>query len=147
MQKCKEIPGQDLFQYYDDDGRHCTIGSADVNAYLKEITGEDFTAKDFRAWAGSVTALQCFRDIGPAETAAESKKKVVEVIDCVASKLGNTRSVCRKYYVHPTVIAAYENGHIANYDVRENIKDNNLTPEEEALVRLLESERIAEVLG
>ncbi|RZJ72913.1 DNA topoisomerase IB [Flavobacterium sp.] len=147
VQKCKEIPGQELFQYYDDNGNHCTIGSSDVNSYLKEITGEDFTAKDFRAWSGSVTALQCFREIGPAETATEMKKKVVEVIDCVASKLGNTRSVCRKYYVHPTVIAAYESGHIDNYEVRKNIKDNQLNAEEEALVRLLSTEKIAEVLG
>ncbi|MBD3581156.1 DNA topoisomerase IB [Flavobacterium selenitireducens] len=147
VKKCKDIPGQELFQYYDDDGRHCTIGSSDVNSYLKEITGQDFTAKDFRAWSGSVTALQCFREIGPSETKTEEKKKVVEVIDCVAHKLGNTRSVCRKYYVHPTVIAAYENGRIDTYKVRQNIKNNELDAEEEALVRLLENEKIAEVLG
>lgn len=147
VKKCKEIPGQELFQYYDDDGNHCTIGSSDVNNYLKGITGQDFTAKDFRAWSGSVTALQCFRDIGPCETKTEEKKKVVEVIDCVAHKLGNTRSVCRKYYVHPTVIAAYENGNIGNYNIRKNIKNNQLNPEEEALVRLLTKEKIAEVLG
>jgi len=147
VKKCKEIPGQELFQYYDDNGKHCTIGSSDVNGYLKEITGQDFTAKDFRAWSGTVTALQCFRSIGPAETASEMKKKVVEVIDCVAKKLGNTRSVCRKYYVHPTVIVAYENGKIDQYKVKANIKNNQLDAEEEALVRLLKSEKIAEVLG
>ncbi len=147
VQKCKEIPGQELFQYYDDDGKHCTIGSSDVNSYLKQITGEDFTAKDFRAWSGSVTALQCFREVGQAETITESKRKIVEVIDCVASKLGNTRSVCKKYYVHPTVIAAYENGRVDNYKVRANIKNNRLSAEEEALVRLLSKEKIAEVLG
>ncbi|RZJ66176.1 MAG: DNA topoisomerase IB [Flavobacterium sp.] len=147
VKKCKEIPGQELFQYYDDDGKHHTIGSADINNYLKIITGEDFTAKDFRAWAGSVNALQAFRDIGDFETATEMKKKVVEVIDCVAVKLGNTRTVCKKYYVHPTVIAAYENGQISKYDVKKNIKNNQLDAEEEALVRLLEGEKIAEVLG
>lgn len=147
VRKCKDIPGQELFQYYEDDGTRCTIGSSDVNAYLKEITGEDFTAKDFRAWSGSVTALQCFREIGPSETKTEEKRKVVEVIDCVAHKLGNTRSVCRKYYVHPTVIAAYENGRIPTYNVRKNIKNNELDPEEEALVRLLDNEKIAKVLG
>lgn len=147
VKKCKDIPGQELFQYYNANGDHCTIGSQDVNNYLKEITGEDFTAKDFRAWSGSVTALQCFRDVGPFETQTESKKKVVEVIDCVAHKLGNTRTVCKKYYVHPTVIAAYENGNLSKYSVRKNIKNNQLNPEEEALVRLLEQEKIAEVLG
>lgn len=147
VKKCKDIPGQELFQYYDDDGKHCTIGSSDVNNYLKQITGEDFTAKDFRAWSGSVTALQCFRNIGQSESITETKRKVVEVIDCVAKRLGNTRSVCKKYYVHPTVIKAYEDGHIDRYKVKKNIKHNQLDAEEEALVRLLKSEKIAEVLG
>lgn len=147
VKKCKDIPGQELFQYYEEDGTRCTIGSADVNAYLKQITGDDFTAKDFRAWSGSVTALQCFRDVGPARNKTEEKKKVVEVIDCVAKKLGNTRSVCKKYYVHPTVIAAYEHGNIDKYKVRGNIKGNHLSAEEEALKRLLKTERIAQVLG
>lgn len=147
VRKCKEIPGQDLFQYYDDEGKHYTVGSGDINSYLKEITQEDFTAKDFRVWAGSVTALFAFQEIGEFETQTECKRKIVEVLDLVASKLGNTRTVCKKYYVHPTVIATYENGTINNYKVEKNIKNNNLNPEEEALVRLLESEKIAEVLG
>jgi len=147
VRQCKEIPGQDLFQYYDDDGKHHTIGSGDINNYLKEITQEDFTAKDFRVWAGSVTALFAFQEIGEFETQTECKRKIVEVLDLVASKLGNTRTVCKKYYVHPTVIASYENGSINNYKLEKNIKNNNLNPEEEALVRLLETEKIAEVLG
>lgn len=147
VKKCKEIPGQELFQYYDNDGNHHSIGSSDINNYLKGISGEDFTAKDFRAWAGSVSALQYFREIGDAQNATETKKKVVEVIDLVAAKLGNTRTVCKKYYVHPTVIAAYEMGNIGKYEVRKNIKDNNLNAEEEALLRLLQQENIAEVLG
>lgn len=147
VKKCKDIPGQDLFQYYDDDGKHHTIGSGDINNYLKEITNEDFTAKDFRVWAGSVTALFAFQEIGTFETQAECKRKIVEVIDQVASRLGNTRTVCRKYYVHPTVIASYEKGTINNYRVKANIKNNKLNPEEEALVRLLKKETIAEVLG
>jgi len=147
VRQCKEIPGQDLFQYYDDDGKHHTIGSGDINNYLKQITQEDFTAKDFRVWAGSVSALFAFQEIGPFETQTECKRKIVEVLDLVASKLGNTRTVCKKYYVHPTVIATYENGTINNYKVEQNIKNNHLNPEEEALVRLLETEKIAEVLG
>ena len=147
VKKCKEIPGQDLFQYYDDTGKRHTIGSGDINNYLKEITGEDFTAKDFRVWSGSVNALFAFQEIGHFESQTECKRKIVEVIDLVASKLGNTRTVCKKYYVHPTVIAAYENGTINNYKIKANIKNNKLNPEEEALVRLLKKESIAEVLG
>lgn len=147
VKQCKDIPGQDLFQYYDDDGRHHTVGSGDINHYLKEITQEDFTAKDFRVWAGSVNALFAFQEIGQFETQTECKRKVVEVLDLVAKKLGNTRTVCKKYYVHPTVIASYENGTINNYKVKTNIKNNKLNPEEEALVRLLKKETIAEVLG
>jgi DNA topoisomerase-1 len=147
VKKCKDIPGQDLFQYYDDNGvRHC-IGSGDVNAYIKDIAEEDFTAKDFRAWAGSVNALCGFRQIGEFESPTECKRKVVEVIDSVAQKLGNTRTVCKKYYIDPTVIKAYENGRIGNYKTEANIKDNELNPDEEALVRLLENEQIAEVLA
>lgn len=145
VKKCKDIPGQDLFQYYDDNGdRHC-IGSSDINNYLKNITGEDFTAKDFRAWAGSVSALECFQKMEQPENQTESKRKIVEVLDEVASKLGNTRTVCKKYYVHPTVIAAFERGTIWNYDPQN--KDSELNPQEYALVELLQNETIAEVYG
>lgn len=145
VRKCKDIPGQDLFQYYDENGaRHC-IGSGDVNAYIKEIATEDFTAKDFRAWAGSVNALCGFLSAEPPTSAADCKRKVVEVIDSVSKKLGNTRTVCRKYYIDPTVIATFENGNISKYQPGENIKNNQLNPDEEALVRLLENEKIAEV--
>ncbi|MBF6607119.1 MAG: DNA topoisomerase IB [Flavobacterium sp.] len=147
VKKCRDIPGQDLFQYYDDEGRRRTIGSADVNNYLKEVTGEDFTAKDFRVWAGSVHALCAFKEIGEPDNQTDCKRKIVEVLDTVASKLGNTRTVCKKYYVHPSVIATYQNGKISSYGIQPNIADNNLNPEEEALVRLLESETIAEVVA
>lgn len=146
VKKCRDIPGQELFQYLDDDGKRHTIGSADVNSYLKEITEEDFTAKDFRVWAGSVNALCSFHEVGAHENQTDCKKKIVEVLDNVASKLGNTRTVCRKYYVHPSVIASYENGSIGLYQVKKNVPNNKLNPEEEALVRLLESEKIAEVI-
>lgn len=146
VQKCKEIPGQELFQYYDDNGAHHSIGSSDINNYLKQISQEDFTAKDFRVWAGSVNALDAFREIGRYTSETDCKRKIVQVLDIVASKLGNTRTVCRKYYVHPTVIASYENNTIENYPVLENIADNELTPSEEALVRLLSNEKIAEVV-
>lgn len=145
VRKCKEIPGQDLFQYYDDEGkRHC-IGSGDVNGYIKEIAEEDFTAKDFRAWAGSVNALGHFLNLEECTSATDCKRKVVEVIDSVAEILGNTRTVCKKYYIDPTVIATFENGNILKYKPGKNIRNNKLNPDEEALVRLLENEKIAEV--
>lgn len=145
VKKCKDIPGQDLFQYYDDDGNQHAIGSADINNYLKEITSEDFTAKDFRAWAGSVNALNAFQKLPVPETPSELKKKIIEVLDEVASKLGNTRTVCKKYYVHPNVIAAFESGSIWNYTPKNTASE--LNPEEESLIELLDHETIAEVIG
>ena len=145
VKRCKDIPGQDLFQYYDDDGNHKTISSSDINNYLKNVTNEDFTAKDFRCWAGSVNALGAFQKLAQPETQPEFKRKVIEVLDEVAVKLGNTRTVCKKYYVHPTVIAAFERGSIWNY--KPSNTDSELIGEEYALVILLENETIAEVLG
>jgi DNA topoisomerase I len=147
VKKCRDIPGHDLFQYYDDDGKHHSIGSEDVNHYLKEITAEDFTAKDFRVWAGSVNALCAFQEIGEHATLSDCKKKTIEVIDAVAAKLGNTRTVCRKYYVHPTVIAAYEKGSIWHYVPKKVKVSDTLTAEEMQLLTLLENESIAEVIG
>jgi len=143
VKKCKDIPGQDLFQYYDNYGNHRCISSTDINNYLKKITGQDFTAKDFRCWAGSVNAMGAFLKLAQPETQNEFKHKIVEVLDEVASKLGNTRTVCKKYYVHPTVIAAFENGSIWNYKAYG--AKSHLNNEENALVILLENETIAEV--
>ena len=115
IRQCREIPGRELFQYFDEQGQRCSIGSGDVNQYLKEITGMDFTAKDFRTWAGTITAFRVFRELGPAASAAESKRNLLQAIDTVAENLGNTRAVCRKYYIHPAVLQAYENGDFFNY--------------------------------
>lgn len=145
VRKCKEIPGQDLFQYYDGKGNHHTIGSADINSYLKAITQEDFTAKDFRCWAGTVHALKAFRDFEKPQTLTEAKRTIVTVLDNVCGKLGNTRTVCKKYYIHPTVIASYEKGNLWKY--KPGNSKGNLNPEEKALVKLLEKETIAEVIG
>ena len=146
VKKCKDIPGQELFQYYDSDGKHHTIGSGDVNHYIKEITDEDFTAKDFRAWAGSLNALCAFIDVGEFTSDTDCKRKIVAVIDSVAEKLGNTRTVCKKYYVHPTVIATYEKGHIGKYKP-EKSGDEEFNANEKALLQLLTTEDIAEVTG
>lgn len=147
VKKCKDIPGQELFQYYDDNGHRHTIGSADVNHYLKEISGEEFTAKDFRSWAGSLNALCAFHDIGEHTNISDCKKKIVSVLDSVAEKLGNTRTVCKKYYVHPTVIASYEKGSIWNYKPDKLEDATTLTAQERALLKLLCTEDIAEVLA
>lgn len=144
VKKCKDIPGQDLFQYYDENGNHHTIGSADINNYLKEITQENFTAKDYRAWSGTVNALSAFQKLTPSENQTDCKRKIIEVLNEVASKLGNTRTVCKKYYVHPTVIKSFETGTIWKY--KADTKKTELRPEESALITLLKNESISEVI-
>lgn len=147
IQKCKDIPGRELFQYIDDEGNRHTVDSGMVNEYIKEISGEDFTAKDFRTWSGTVSALIAFKEIGYAETHTEYKKKVKEALEMVASHLGNTSTVCRKYYVHPLVINLYENNTIKKYlDELEKIEENDgkagLTHEEKLVLKILENEKI-----
>lgn len=147
IQKCKDIPGKELFQYIDDEGNRHTVDSGMVNDYIKEISGEDFTAKDFRTWSGTVSALIAFKEIGYAETHTEYKKKVKEALEIVASHLGNTSTVCRKYYVHPLVINLYENNTIRKYlDELEQIEENDgkagLTHEEKLVLKILENEKI-----
>ena len=110
VKACRDIPGYDLFQYIDEQGARCTVGSSDVNAYLKEITGEDYTSKDFRTWAGTVLAAQMLREIGSSKTQAERKKNMVSAVESVAKKLGNTKAVCRKCYIHPAIFDAYVDG-------------------------------------
>jgi DNA topoisomerase I len=112
VRQCRDLPGQELFQYRDEEGRVVDVGSGDVNAYLKEITGEDFTSKDFRTWAGTVLAAGLLRDFEAVDSQAKAKKNVVRAIEEVAKKLGNTKAVCRKCYVHPAVIDAYLDGSI-----------------------------------
>ncbi|WP_066439554.1 DNA topoisomerase IB [Chryseobacterium sp. CCH4-E10] len=147
IQKCKDIPGKELFQYIDDEGNRHTVDSGMVNDYIKEISGEDFTAKDFRTWSGTVSALIAFKEIGYAETHTEYKKKVKEALEIVASHLGNTSTVCRKYYVHPLVINLYENNTIKKYlDELEKIEENDgkadLTHEEKLVLKILENEKL-----
>jgi len=110
VKRCRDIPGYELFQYLDENGERSRIDSADVNDYLREITGEDFTAKDFRTWGGTGWAAVAFSELGPATNDTHAKKSVVEVVKSVASKLGNRPATCRKYYVHPAVIESYMDG-------------------------------------
>jgi DNA topoisomerase-1 len=110
VRQCQELPGQELFQYLDDDKVQHTLRSNDVNQYLRDVTGQDFTAKDFRTWGGTVTTTRALYEAGPAETKAERKRKVTQAVKAAARALGNTVSVCRKYYIHPAVLTAYADG-------------------------------------
>jgi DNA topoisomerase I len=108
--QCQELPGHELFQYVDGEGETHTIDSTDVNEYLKETSGEHFTAKDFRTWAGTVLACEMLREFESFESETEAKRNVVQAIKQVAAKLGNTPAVCRKCYVHPLVLDTYMSG-------------------------------------
>ena len=110
VKACRDIPGYELFQYYDEDGVRQTVGSGDVNAYLKDITGEDYTSKDFRTWAGTVLAAQLLRGFDPCKSQTEAKRNIVRAIEDVSKRLGNTKAVCRKSYIHPDVLDAYSDG-------------------------------------
>ena len=112
VRRCEELPGQELFRYLDEAGEPRTVESSDVNDYLRETTGDEFSAKDFRTWAGTVLAACELGRVGLAESEAEAKQNLVEVVKTVAVKLGNTAAVCRKCYLHPAVIDGYLSGHI-----------------------------------
>jgi DNA topoisomerase-1 len=110
VRQCRDLPGQELFQYIDLGGRRRRVGSGDLNAYVKEVTGEDFTAKDFRTWSGTVLAVTALRDLEEVDTKKRAGKNVLLAIDAVAGLLGNTRAVCRKSYVHPGIVDCYIDG-------------------------------------
>ena len=110
VKACRDIPGYDLFQYYDGDGARKSIGSSDVNEYLKEITGEDYTSKDFRTWSGTVHAAVLLRECGPCGSETEGKRNIVRAVEAVAHRLGNTKAVSRKCYIHPAIFECYQDG-------------------------------------
>jgi DNA topoisomerase-1 len=110
VRKCRGVPGRALFQYIGPDGRPQCVDSADVNAYLKEVSGETFTAKNFRTWAGTVLAASALSAFPAPASDAAFRRSVVQAVDSVSAKLGNTRAVCRKCYVHPAVLAAFRSG-------------------------------------
>jgi len=107
VKQCRDLPGQELFQYVDEDGHTQDVNSADVNTYLREVTGADFTAKDFRTWFGTVLAASALRECRPVDSMAAAKKNVVRAIEAVAGVLGNTPAVCRKSYIHPAILECY----------------------------------------
>ena len=144
VKKCRDIPGKALFQYYDGQGTRHPIDSGMVNNYIKIISGTDFSAKDFRTWSGTVRAFLAFKELGVFETETEKKKKIVAALDIVAGHLGNTRTVCKKYYVHPVIISLYENKLLTKYEQmpfgdtdKEEIK-NNILPEEVVILKILQ---------
>lgn len=143
VRRTRDLPGQDLFQYVDDDGQRHTVGSADVNAYLRDITGADYTAKDFRTWSGTVLAAMALREFERFDSAAQAKRNVVRAIEHVAGQLGNTPSICRKCYVHPAVVDAYLDGTMvegirqrAQKTLAEDVRA--LRPEEAAVLAFLQ---------
>jgi DNA topoisomerase-1 len=139
VKQCQDIPGYELFQYIDEDGNPCDIDSGDVNAYLREITGEDFTAKDFRTWAGTGLAAQALAAIGPGQTQTESKKNIVSAIKSVAQRLGNRPATCKAYYVHPAILDAYQDGTLIDAMKRAPARvADGLNPEEISVMALVE---------
>jgi DNA topoisomerase-1 len=143
VKACRDIPGKELFQYFDAEGNRKTIDSGTVNRYIKEATGGDFSAKDFRTWAGSLDALRAFKAIGQAGSEADCKKNILAALDEVSKKLGNTRTVCKKYYVHPGIIKLYEDQNLEKYlkelDNIEKPDDlSGLTSEERVLMKILQ---------
>ena len=144
IKKCLDLPGQELFQYIGEDQQVHLVESSDVNHYLRQISHQDFTAKDFRTWAGTVTATCALQDFGEYETQTQAKKNVVHAIETAAHHLGNTPAICRKSYVHPEVIDAYLHGSLlASLSQRseQSIVDalDHLRPEEIAVLAFLES--------
>lgn len=143
VSQCHDIPGKELFQYYTEDGNRRSIDSGMVNAYIRQATRLDFSAKDFRTWAGTLHALQVFRTLGEATTATDIKKNIIAVLDAVSEKLGNTRTVCKKYYVHPGLIQLYEENKLVKYlrelDATEGEGEagETLTAEEGILMKIL----------
>jgi len=142
VRRCQELPGQDLFEYVDDDGARHLIDSADVNEYLQEISGDDFTAKDFRTWAGTTLAATTLQEMEPADTLTARKHNVVEAIKAVAGRLGNTPAICRKCYIHPQIMEAYLDGTLAE-GLKGRSNGSGLPSEEAAVLRLLRRQRAA----
>ena len=147
VKDCRDIPGKELFQYYDKDNNRQKVDSSMVNNYIKQATGGNFSAKDFRTWAGSLNILHSFAAMEEIIDEKEKKNVVLKALDDVSKALGNTRTVCRKYYVHPGIISMYENDKLKNYLSQLNkleVDDNvsGLTTSEKMLMKILQSDDI-----
>jgi DNA topoisomerase-1 len=141
VRRCRDIPGYELFQYLDEQGQRVDVTSDDVNGYLREISDQDFTAKDFRTWGGTIEMAQLLRELGPATSETDGKQKVTQAIKGVAERLGNTPTICRKCYVHPAVVEAYLDGSLLPTleaeELEGDLPGDVLPPDEEALLDLL----------
>lgn len=144
VKRCQQLPGQELFQYVDEEGAVHDISSTDVNDYLREVSGREISAKEFRTWAGTALAAQALKEFEEFDSQASAKRNITRAIERVASRLGNTSSVCRKCYVHPAVIDAYLDRSLvstlekrATRELRKNLK--SLAPEEAAVLALLQA--------
>ncbi|MDX9875494.1 MAG: hypothetical protein RBS88_11330, partial [Spongiibacteraceae bacterium] len=135
VRRCQELPGQQLFQYLDDEGSRHTVSSNDVNAYLQELTGEEFTAKDYRTWAGTALALAVLREL-QWEPESEARRHIIAVVKQVSRQLGNTPAVCRKCYIHPAVLEQFSLGELSKLP-RPRVR-KRLKAEEVALAMFLE---------
>lgn len=142
VKQCRDIPGKELFQYYAKDGTRRSIDSGSVNQYIKEASGMDFSAKDFRLWAGSLNILRSFKSLGQAVTQTMCKQNIIMALDQVSAKLGNTRTVCKKYYVHPGLIRLYEENNLEKHlkaldALGKSDGKSGLTREELVLMKIL----------
>lgn len=141
VKNCQDIPGQELFQYLDKGGVRRKVSSEDVNSYLRQIAGEEFTAKDFRTWAGTVLAAAELGAQGVYDTKKQAKKNLVAAVQAVAARLGNTPAVCKKCYIHPHVLGAFSETRLANLlhgAPQSNGNRSGLQPEERAVLRFLQ---------
>ncbi len=150
VKRCRDLPGQHLFQFIGQDGERHAIGSEDVNTYLQDITGEDITAKDFRTWAATNLAAMALRELERFDSEAKNKKNVVQAVEAVAGLLGNTPSVCRKCYIHPAIFDGYLDGSLLDglkqrADAALGNAASGLTAEEVAVTAFL-SRRLGEVI-
>ncbi|WP_036477195.1 DNA topoisomerase IB [Myxosarcina sp. GI1] len=145
IKRCQEIPGYQLFQYFDDDGNKQQVDSGDVNQYLETITGHTFTAKEFRTWAGTMEAAIALQDVGNFQSDTEAKQNIVNAVKLVAKRLGNRPATCRKYYIHPLVLETYQAGQLL--ETLESIKtqvpsaDELLELDELAMLSFLEQQK------
>ncbi|MCC9138004.1 DNA topoisomerase IB [Pontibacter silvestris] len=141
VKKCKDIPGYDLFQYYDEEGQRHTLESGDVNDYLREVTEEDFSAKDFRTWGGTVRMVECLENVLDEDPELNKEKSIKKAVKEVAKGLGNTPSVCSKYYIHPEVVNLFREDRLIEYLERHNAttsQSGHLTATEELVLKMLE---------
>jgi DNA topoisomerase-1 len=140
LKQCKAIPGKELFQYYDENGEVRKVDSGKVNQYLKDCLQMDFTTKDFRTWAGTLSMLEALKDFPPCSRKSEFQKNIVTAFKTVSSRLGNTVAVCKKYYVHPEIIKMYQDQTLADHLVNEGSQSQStggLSCEEETLMKIL----------